>query len=140
MSAFIVEDRTICKIVTWLAWGNDVTWYRNRVEDLGYDLSKDLSVEKLAKDMWALNCNAVDARYGNGQADQMGGRTFKFNFAGSGIGKFEVLKAINCWHYQCSEGDDVPNHPLYKVMETISNSLAQQIVSRMPEYDRIPWA
>jgi len=139
MSAFIVEDRTICKIVTWLTYSQDSTWFKNKVEELGYDLSKDLSVEKLAKDMWALNCNAVDVRYGSGQADEMGGRTFRFNHAGSGISRIEIIKAISCWNYQCSEGDEVPNHPLYKVMEKISDSLAQQIVSRLPEYDRLPW-
>lgn len=139
MSAFIVEDRTICKIVTWLAEGRDTAWYRNQVEDLGYDLSKPMSMEKLAKDMWALNCRAVDARYGSGSADGMGGRVFRFNHAGSGIGVFEIIKAINCWHYQCSEGDEVPENPLFKVMEKISGSLAQSIVSRLPEYDRLPW-
>lgn len=41
--------------------------------------------------------------------------------------------------FRCSEGDNVPNHPLYKAMEKISNSLAQGIISRMPEYDRLPW-
>jgi hypothetical protein len=138
MSAFIVEDKTINKIVTWLAYGRDNSWSRRIVEELGYDLDKPLSREKLAKDMFALNCKAVDARYGKNEAEKFRPLNFRFHIEDSG-GTIPVLKAINCWHYQCSEGDEVPEHPLYKTMERLANSLAQQIVSRLPEYDHAVW-
>ncbi len=138
MSAFIVEDETINKIVTWLVHGRETGWYQGLIEKLGYDLSKPLSVEKLAKDMFFLNCKAVDARYGKAQAEGFRPLDFKyredFNFS-----EMSVFKSINCWHYQCSEGDEVPNDPLYLTWEKISHWIAHSIVSRMPAYNAAPW-
>ena len=138
MSAFIVEDKTINKIVTWLAYSQDASWDRRQIEKLGYDLSKRFSVEKLAKDMFALNCRAVDARYGQGEAEKF--RELNFQFREEHMEtEISILKAINCWHYQCSEGREIPEHPLYKAMDRLSNGIAQGIVSRLPQYDKAVW-
>ena len=138
MSAFIVQDKTINTIVTWLAESQEASWYKDQIEKLGYDLSKPLSIEKLAKDMFFLNCKAVDARYGENEAEKMGGLGFRFRRA-CASSDYAVLKGLNCWHYQCLEGDEVPNHPLFKAMEKLASNLAQRLVSELPQYNACAW-
>jgi hypothetical protein len=49
------------------------------------------------------------------------------------------LKALQCLHYQMSEGTEVPAHPLYKAVEFAIAMLAQHIVERLPEYAAADW-
>lgn len=138
MGAFIVEDKTINKIVTWIAWNQEADWARRQIEALGYDLSKHYSIEKLAKDMVALNFKAVEARYEERARGYFGEPAFKFDYV-SHSSREEILKAMNCWIYQCYEGDEVPNHPLFIAIEKIANALTCKIVSDLPAYQKANW-
>ncbi len=48
------------------------------------------------------------------------------------------LKAIQCYCYQCLEGD-VPERALFKRVEETLNFLAREIVEAMPEYEAAEW-
>lgn len=54
------------------------------------------------------------------------------------VGAVPALKSLNCLLYQCSEGD-VPETPLYRALDTLSDQWAQEIVSRLPEYAEARW-
>jgi hypothetical protein len=106
MSAFIVEDKTINKIVTWLrreVFKQSFT-LDQKATKYHIDLYGDMWDEKLAKAMFQLNCAGVDARYGEGTAKK--DRTVNFMFKPEHcLSLVHVFKALQCWSYQCSEGD-----------------------------------
>lgn len=51
---------------------------------------------------------------------------------------YQLLKSLQCYIYQCSEGD-VSNCELYKGMEEFENRLAKFIACNQPEYAQAEW-
>src|SRR2546428_12610533 len=106
MSAFIVEDKTINKVVTWLQ--REVSRERFSIDQIASKYPIDLYSytweEELAQAMFQLNCAAVDARYGEGTAKK--DVTIPFVYKPEyNVPLTYVFKALQCWIYQCSEGD-----------------------------------
>src|SRR5205807_959972 len=139
MSAFMVEDQTINRVVTWLK--REVQDGRFRLDwlarEYGVDLTSDNWDEKLAQAMFQLNCEGVNARYGEGEAEKF--RPLNFMYKTEIYHSLvQVLKSLRCWKYQCSEGD-VPDTKLYQFFEEVGHHLAVQIVMDLPEYDTATW-
>ncbi len=139
MSAYIVQDTTINKVVSWIereVWRHNFT-----LDQLGQkyhiDLYGDNWQKKLAEAMFQLNCDGVDARYGEGRAK----KDITVNFVYQPEQYFShvhVLKSLQCWLYQCNEGD-VPKSNLYKFFDEVENCLALKIVMALPEYQQATW-
>jgi hypothetical protein len=53
------------------------------------------------------------------------------------VSRIEFYRALRCWLYQCSEGD-IPEGPVYQMMQGICNRLAHFIIERIPEYRDYP--
>ncbi len=139
MSAFMVEDKTINRVVTWLT--REVQ--RNRftldwlAREYGVDIESAGWDEKLAQAMFQLNCDGVNARYGEGEAEKF--RPLNFSYKPEIYHSLvQVLKSLQCWKYQCSEGD-VPETKLYQFFEEVEHHLALKIVMDLPEYDKATW-
>lgn len=140
MSAFVVNDRTINKIVTFFSLSTTEDWYRGQIKNIGYDFGKPLSIEKLAKDMFFLNCEAVDKRYGKNEAEKFRDLNFRYHEVDfDECDELEVIKSIRCWLYQCAEGEEIMQNPLYLVMEKLCGYLALNIVERTAEYKLAKW-
>lgn len=140
MSAYIVEDKTINKIVSWFQ--RERHSMEGSLEFIArkhnINLISDMWDErKLATEMFALNCAGVDARYGLGTAKGEVIKPFEYK-PEYNKPLVEVFKALQCWLYQCSEGD-VPETKLYQFFSDVENYLAQKIVMAMPEYDKAQW-
>ena len=139
MSAFIVEDKTINRIVNILAHeirrGDFSHALQEGLSKLGYDLSDNKSAEKLAKDMFDLNVSAVSQRYGKKE------QALKFTYVpGTFTSMIQAFKSLNCWVYQCTEGD-VPESSLYKFFtDIVETYLSKKIIYSLPEYDKAEWA
>ncbi len=142
MSAFVVEDDTINRILTWLYHetqsSNGLTYGRvERVlRGVGHEAHHILKLQLLGKAMFDLNVRAVRERYDD--ADKSGMIPADFNFQFVQTNPIVSLKSLHCWHYQCCEGT-VPEDSLYKAFETISQDLATGIVRALPEYEKAPW-
>src|SRR6266571_1036277 len=122
MSAFMVEDTTINRVVTWLK--REVSTSR-------------FTLDMLAQEMFQLNCDGVNARYGNGEAEKF--RPLNFTYRPEDCSSLvQVLKSLQCWNYQCSEGD-VPETKLYQFFEEVEHHVALQIVMGLPEYKKAKW-
>jgi len=139
MSAFMVEDKIINSVVTWLT--REVQTNRFTLDckasEYGVDLTSDGWDEKLAQAMFQLNCDGVNARYGEGEAEKF--RPLNFTYEPEiQYSLVQVLKSLQCWNYQCSEGD-VPNTQLYQFFEEVEHHLALKIVMDLPEYDKAKW-
>ncbi len=51
---------------------------------------------------------------------------------------YQLLKSLDCYLYQCSEGD-VPKRKLYKAMDMFCVRLAGFIARNQPEYQESEW-
>lgn len=138
MSAFMVEDETINKVVTKLAYSNNFEWIKRIIKGQGYDLDTLQGREKLSVDMFALNVKGVNARYGEGEAEKFRPLDFKFRLEGN-YTLISVYKSLQCWLYQCAEGDNIEESVLYKLMDQVKGYLAESIVSSLPEYEKAKW-
>ena len=87
--------------------------------------------------MFDLNCEAVDQRYGPGQAEKFRPLDYKFQYLPH-ANNFQALKSLRCWLYQCSEGN-VPETELYKAFDEISAAICYGIVTRLPAYEAAQW-
>lgn len=135
MSAFVVKDSTINRIVTYLGEHQHADLARI-FESLGYSLA-DRPAE-LALALFNMNCEAVDQRYADRPARtefHPGPYHYTVDFLYTDAG---ILKAAGCLRYQCSEGD-VPETPLFKALDDFIGALAYHVVCGLPEYDQAEW-
>ncbi len=139
MSAFIVDDTTINRVMTWLK--REVATSRFTLDwlakEFDVDLTSDRWDEKLAQAMFQLNCDGVNARYGESEAEKF--RPLNFTYKPEDYSSLvQVFKSLQCWNYQCSEGD-VPETKLYQFFEEVEHHLALKIVMNLAEYDKAKW-
>lgn len=134
MSAFIVEDTTIDKVVTFLRDDSDSEWARRELaEDFKLDIAgTPEDAQLLGAALVAMNTRAVNARYRENEV------ATAYRYCPATAPTIVALKAMRCLVYQCSEGD-VPATPLYKFLDDFSKQVALRLVSRMPAYDAAPW-
>jgi hypothetical protein len=149
MSAYIVEDSTIDKVLTaikelnigWIFIGKQ----KRKLSDYP-KIERDNLLQSIADDLLKMNTQAVNYRYNE--------RT-KFRkpikpahlFNVSSLDHFRPYpmaelvgryKAMTCLLYQCSEGK-YPKTRLYKQLDHIASEYAAMIVHRMPEYNAASW-
>lgn len=136
MSAYVVEDQTINAVITYFGHGRDWECIRETIkEETGCDLTTLAGREKLGSAMFDLNCNAVEQRYGEGQAKEF--RELNYHFAlFPNCGMYGVYKSLGCWIYQCSEGDVPETSLLFATMRRVYDELAHHIVTRSAEYEK----
>ena len=116
MSAYIVEKKTIDRIVTYL--------------DRKYHGAENPN--QTGQRLWNLNTKAVDQRYDEKIPVEL------YKFSPEPCGKVQLLKSLHCFLYQCSEGN-VPESELYRDVDRLSNNLAVEIIDAMPEYQSSEW-
>jgi hypothetical protein len=139
MSAFMVEDKTINRVVSWLIREVAISPFiiDRLVRKYEVDLESSNWDEKLAQAMFQLNCDGVNARYGKGEAGRFRPLNFRYKRE-SYFSLVQVLKSLRCWKYQCNEGD-VPQTKLYQFFGEVEKYLALQIVVDLPEYEKATW-
>ncbi len=137
MSAYIVEDETINRIVAYLVrddFSSNPT-ARYLLNQAGFDVSRD--ARGLAHEMHRLNVYGVDERYGEGQGREMSGEPFTYVDMGAPT-IYQALMSLQCLIYQCSEGDCV-ERPLYKLLRDIEINLMHAIIDTIPQYKAAQW-
>jgi hypothetical protein len=137
MSAYIVKAETINKIVSYLyakAAGGATSIVSLGLVRMGYDLSDLLYIERLADAMFNLNVEAIRTRYGD--VETFHSTVFKYLFIPAA--QIEIIKALECWMYQCTEGD-IPGSELYKAMAATYFLLCKDYIHQLDEYEVAPW-
>ena len=142
MSAFIVDDEIINLplgfFYTETVGSGVYDEIPRRLKEAGYNIGEDeTEIERLAQEMFRLNCEAVNQRYGEGAAETFRELNFKYQFTPE-TSIAQAYKALECWLYQCTEGD-VWESPLYELIKKIANSLAHRIAENTPEYKKARW-
>jgi hypothetical protein len=139
MSAFLVEDETINRVVEWLSW--EVTRSPRLKLSLEHTLGMNTRSasweQELGQAMFQLNVAAVHDRYGEGEAARFRDLTYSYRPAhGSEI---QVLKSLRCWLYQCTEGQ-VVKQPLYRFFnDVVEQYLMSKNICALPEYEQAHW-
>jgi hypothetical protein len=141
MSAYIVKDETINKIVSYifakaLAPDSSIHWEATKLAEMGYSLISAYSCSELAHKMFDMNVAAVKARYGEVEGEGFLFPPFEYLFTPAT--QIEVIKAIKAWKYQCTEGR-VPELALYKAMTEVHCLLCIDFVDQTEEYGVAPW-
>jgi hypothetical protein len=94
--------------------------------------------ERLGYAMFQLNVIAVDVRYGSGEAKRF--RPLEYHYeVPEPVPLAQVLKSLQCWLYQCNEGD-VPTTALYGLFDNdVQVYLMTEIIDALPEYQNAFW-
>ena len=126
MSAFLVDDRTLNHIANIMVRGhkdNDA-------------LANEHTQESMAKALKQMNLEALYQRYDDKYDEDDTFVSDKlYSHATSPI---QTFKHIQCFLYQCSEGN-VPECLLYKKVRKLQYQVAYSIVENLPEYDEAKW-
>ncbi len=141
MSAFIVEDKVINVILGYLhqkAAPN--TWEAQQLKKLfGVDCTNREAVKALGDQLFQMNIDAINQRYGPGSAEDFRSLDYKPVIDMHGpCKKARVLKAINCLQYQCSEGN-VDELPLFSALSELGNMVARDVAENSKEYSEASW-
>lgn len=139
MSAFVVEDKVINGFIAYISTARGEEYTRQTIlAETGADLATFEGKQKLGQAMFALNCNAVEQRYGTGEAKEF--RELNYSWKETiPPALIQAYKSLRCWLYQCCEGDVPETSLLYSTMERISADMAHTIVSRLDAYEREKW-
>lgn len=87
--------------------------------------------------MFNLNIAGVNDRYGQGEAEKF--RELNYHYTPAHGSNIQVLKSLQCFLYQCMEGE-VVNRLLYQFFDTVvEHHLMSNIISDLPEYNRAEW-
>jgi hypothetical protein len=135
----MVNDETINRVVDWLYWEvMKYQWLRDKFEKASrIDTTSYAWSERLGKAMFALNIAGVNDRYKDRGAKSF--RPLDYRYTPAHGSPMQVLKSLQGWLYQCSEGEAV-KQPLYKFFhDTVEPYLMSRIIADLPEYRAAAW-
>lgn len=137
MSAFLVSMRTINRIVATLSLflrSHEYAHAADMFAAAGIDTTQANWKEALAQAMFALNQQALYQRYGDPATER-----FVYQPVQVLPNLYQTLKSVECWLYQCTEGD-VPESKLYQFFKTFVRVwLLEIIVHQSPAYEEAQW-
>lgn len=144
MSSFIVNNHNLSNLVVYI--GDKIydsyfyyisSEFKKRLfEEIGSDREK-LFNGLLYNAMYRLNIEAYKKRYGDEDApDENNLLPF---YPCKDITDAQALKSLQCWKYQCTEGDIPETSVLYGLMDVLEAILKDYIISEMPEYKSAVW-
>jgi hypothetical protein len=132
MSAYVVDPKTINAILTHVFYTRD-SWLRDFVgKNYGVDPTTEDGAGRIGQSMHQLNCSAVEQRYNHPVTDEYSGFGLELR------SPVAAYKALSCWLYQCYEGD-VPESAEFKQWKEVKATIANEIISKTPEYEASPW-
>lgn len=135
MSAYIVEDKTINRILSFLFWNDSIEkeHLKKLVNDCGYFVDDDKACKKFGQALLNMNIKAVSYRYDEKSPAQ----EFEYKDLHN-VSIFQALKSLHCLIYQCDEGD-IPEMELFKLLKKIKAIISSDIIDSLPSYTKAEW-
>ena len=128
MSAWLVQDKTINHIADLLVYG-----LPQKHAIRGWDNQKNCAVK-----LKTINLESLKQRYGD-EYDEYDVHISHERYPVSlAISLIQSLKHVQCFKYQCSEGD-VPDTMSYKEIEKLEDQLSWEIICNLKEYNESKW-
>lgn len=150
MSAFVVDPATINRILAYFRneekAGHFVGGHtRRELQSIEFDFHNRDDCDNLGQAMYNMNVNAVSQRYPDDDRNSLPGRyseedvldSYKYEFLRH-VSSAQAYKSLQCWLYQCTEGN-VTDNKLFRAFEKIAATLANEIVTSLPEYETAQW-
>lgn len=136
MSAHVVSNATINAVVHLLDL--DASCCGRGCLGVQYETLEGL---KDQGDIWgaqlqALNIAAVDCRYAHRDEPSWAPR---FTWSPAQYSLLTMVKAAECWSYQCSEGDKFTTSGIFQQVDKARWLAMNRIIHELPEYDSIKW-
>jgi hypothetical protein len=131
MSSFTVSDETINTIATCIGFeAFKDSYIQRRFKELGFDIREGWE-KTLAIKLLMLNREAVFQLYGKlSDIEQRAVNDFEY----ISRNRFQILKSIQCFLYQCSEGNIPETSELYKLLMELEHKIMHEIIDSMKEY------
>lgn len=135
-----MDMQSLSNLSNWLYFENDTHGTFKQCKKAIFKEFPELEEDKF-KDNWDkifteklynLNCYALKKCYGNSDFPE-----FEYKEANH-ISKIQCLKSVQCWLYQCAEGD-ADTKPLYLLMQKIERILLNAIILDLEEYKKADW-
>lgn len=164
MSAFIVSDSVIDRIVTFVSLASGsregVSMHvshaiQKHLCPTYIDLRDQATQDALGMAMHSLNVAAVNHRYAHNpdaQGDKRAEWTHRDTLpardaSGAQLKWYReqlticacIAKDLRCFLYQCSEGEEFMESALFVALTEIFNAINQAVVEHLPTYDAAPW-
>jgi hypothetical protein len=132
----MVSDETINTIASYIGFEAFKDAYiERRFKELGFDIREGWE-KTLASKLLMLNREAVFQRYGKlSDAEQQAVNDFEY----ISRNRFQILKSIQCFLYQCSEGDIPETSELYKMLRELEHKIMHEIIDGIKEYQDAKW-
>lgn len=139
MSAYIVEKRCIDRCVSAIMSGDHSDIICKITPALVRKLHKAGADAHtvLGRALYQMNAAAVAYRY-NEKPERKHAQTYRFNAPSIDTRPVDLFKSLDCFTYQCAEGD-VYKRPLFRLCEAVQQHIAARMVRETPEYDRAVW-
>src|SRR3954452_23853152 len=136
MSAYFVGNITIKKILTQadaeIKISSDLKAQFEKVS--GIDCTVHDWKTRLGQRMLDLNQLALGHRYGDLE------KAVVYKFQAADCSQIEAFKALQCWLYQCMEGDIPDQTSLFKFFKNfVLPNWAISFVMKSSDYDRAEW-
>ena len=144
MSAFICKERTFKDISGgFKTFENSRFWSTRAAISEFMEYIKGTNQEEDIYDMaishlYSLNVRAVNQRYGRNIDDVLNSEDLIKFSEYLPISAIRFLKALECLHYQMSEGD-VVNQAGYFLIEKLICAVAKDIIHTSDEYEKAKW-
>jgi len=136
MSSYIVDNKTINKIVNYIANGKDMDFHQRQIkEKYNIDLKTSLGCKLFGIKLLDLNTSGTCQRYKE-QKNTAVLADYKYELLI--VSRVQALKALSCFHYQCAEGD-IFEDSFYNYLEGLKGSIALDIVSDTLEWNNAAW-
>lgn len=120
MSAYIVDKKTIDRVVTYMT-------ERDSFMEFGV-----ISPDEMGQSLWQLNTDSVNSRYNEANVCDV------YKYSRTPTTAVQTLKSLVCLMYQSCE-EDCYKKELYLLLVKLKNQIAIDICYDLPEYDAAEW-
>jgi hypothetical protein len=112
-----------------------LTWLKEKIEkELHLDFGNPDWQTQLGQKMWDLNQLSLGYRYGDEKV------ALTYRFQPLPCTPVQAFKALQCWLYQCMEGEIPELSKLYTFFDKVlAPEWAELLIMRTPEYDQAEW-
>jgi hypothetical protein len=119
VSAYLVNDEVINRIVSYLHLNRDLAWLRAEFCDVVKPMTKDVDAE-IGSALHAMNCAALAARYGDKEFP-------RYQFRSEPTTPREVYACTKNLQYQCCE-PAIPETALFKLLVSLRAAVADEVI------------
>jgi hypothetical protein len=105
---------------------------------------KPLELEVLGRELWWMNVEALEQRYGNTDEEKAEylKRISAYRYRTGSmlmVREIQLIKATHCLQYQCSEGK-VPEWPLFKEVQIAVSKAEEDFIASLHGYAAADWS